>query len=70
MVESVLRAAQILPGHGEGDRAQRGGGVSVRVKLTHATRGTSARADPIATLFEAGRVRRGGSRSWRPSCAD
>jgi phage terminase large subunit-like protein len=40
MVESVLRAAS----------------QSLRVKLVHAAEGKSARADPVATLFEAGRV--------------
>lgn len=41
MVEAVLRSA----------------GVDVRVKTVHASIGKSARADPIATLCEAGRVR-------------
>ena len=41
MVESVLRAA----------------GVKARVRLVRATEGKSARADPIATLFEKGSVR-------------
>ena len=41
MVESVLRAADI----------------SLPVKLVHASRGKSARAEPVAALYEAGRVR-------------
>lgn len=41
MVESVLRAAS----------------CSMPVKLVHASRGKSARAEPIAALYEAGRVR-------------
>ncbi|MFN2099110.1 DNA-packaging protein [Altererythrobacter sp. MF3-039] len=41
MVESVLRAAEI----------------SLPVKLVHASRGKSARAEPVAALYEAGRVR-------------
>jgi phage terminase large subunit-like protein len=40
MVEAVLRAAS----------------AALRVKLVNATQGKSARADPIATLFEAGKV--------------
>lgn len=44
MVQAVLHAAN----------------VGVRVKLVHATQGKSARADPIATLFEAGKVRLAG----------
>ncbi|MEZ5688263.1 MAG: terminase family protein [Caenibius sp.] len=45
MVESVLRAA---------DRA-------LPVKLVHASRGKSARAEPVAALYEAGRVTHGGT---------
>ncbi|WP_068092935.1 DNA-packaging protein [Novosphingobium rosa] len=41
MVESVLRAASI----------------ALPLRLVHATRGKSARAEPIAALYEAGRVR-------------
>ena len=41
MVESVLRAAD----------------VALPVKLVHATRGKAARAEPVAALYEAGRVR-------------
>ena len=41
MVESVLRAADI----------------ALPVKLVHATRGKAARAEPVAALYEAGRVR-------------
>ena len=41
MVESVLRAADI----------------SLPVKLVHASRGKVARAEPVAALYEAGRVR-------------
>lgn len=41
MVESVLRAAD----------------VSLPVKLVHASRGKVARAEPVAALYEAGRVR-------------
>ena len=40
MVESVLRAAD----------------VSLPVKLVHASRGKAARAEPVAALYEAGRV--------------
>jgi phage terminase large subunit-like protein len=40
MVESVLRAAEI----------------TLPVRLVHATRGKSARAEPVAALYEAGRV--------------
>ena len=41
MVRSVLRAAEI----------------ALPVKLVHASRGKSARAEPVAALYEAGRVR-------------
>ncbi|MDG6079177.1 ATP-binding protein [Erythrobacter litoralis] len=41
MVESVLRAADI----------------ALPVKLVHASRGKAARAEPVAALYEAGRVR-------------
>ena len=44
MVESVLRAADI----------------SLPVRLTHATRGKSARAEPVAALYESGKVRHTG----------
>lgn len=44
MVRSVLRAADI----------------ALPVKLVHASRGKSARAEPIAALYEAGRVRHAG----------
>lgn len=44
MVESVLRAAD----------------VSLPVKLVHASRGKVARAEPVAALYEAGRVRHAG----------
>ncbi|WP_126172185.1 DNA-packaging protein [Altericroceibacterium xinjiangense] len=44
MVESVLRAAEI----------------ALPVKLVHASRGKSARAEPVAALYEAGRVRHAG----------
>lgn len=44
MVESVLRAADI----------------ALPVKLVHASRGKSARAEPVAALYEAGRVRHAG----------
>ncbi len=44
MVESVLRAAD----------------VSLPVKLVHASRGKAARAEPVAALYEAGRVRHAG----------
>ncbi|WP_379548774.1 DNA-packaging protein [Qipengyuania sp. DSG2-2] len=44
MVESVLRAADI----------------SLPVKLVHASRGKSARAEPVAALYEAGRVQHSG----------
>ena len=44
MVESVLRAAD----------------VSLPVKLAHASRGKVARAEPVAALYEAGRVRHAG----------
>ncbi len=40
MVESVLRAAD----------------AKLRIKPVHAAQGKAARADPIATLFEAGKV--------------
>ncbi|MET0251741.1 MAG: terminase family protein [Novosphingobium sp.] len=41
MVESVLRAAE----------------VALPLRLVHATRGKAARAEPVAALYEAGRVR-------------
>ena len=44
MVESVLRAADI----------------SLPVKLVHASKGKVARAEPVAALYEAGRVRHAG----------
>lgn len=44
MVRSVLRAADI----------------ALPVKLAHASRGKSARAEPVAALYEAGRVRHAG----------
>ena len=44
MVASVLRAADI----------------ALAVKLVHASRGKTARAEPIAALYEAGRVRHTG----------
>lgn len=44
MVASVLRAADI----------------SLPLKLVHATRGKAARAEPVAALYEAGRVRHAG----------
>ncbi|WP_374406899.1 DNA-packaging protein [Pelagerythrobacter sp.] len=44
MVASVLRAAD----------------VALPVKLVHATRGKAARAEPVAALYEAGRVRHAG----------
>ncbi len=44
MVESVLRAASI----------------TLPVRLVHATRGKSARAEPVAALYEAGRVQHAG----------
>ena len=40
MVESVLRAA----------------GIDLRVRLVHASRGKTVRAEPVAALYEAGRV--------------
>lgn len=45
MVASVLRAAQ----------------VSLPLKLVHASRGKAARAEPVAALYEAGRVRHTGT---------
>lgn len=45
MVESVLRAAN----------------ASLPIKLVHASRGKIARAEPVAALYEAGRVRHCGS---------
>ncbi len=45
MVESVLRAAD----------------MNLPVKLVHASRGKVARAEPIAALYEAGRVRHAGA---------
>ena len=44
MVASVLRAAEI----------------SLPLKLVHAARGKVARAEPVAALYEAGRVRHAG----------
>ena len=44
MVESVLRAGE----------------VSLPFKLVHASRGKVARAEPVAALYEAGRVRHAG----------
>lgn len=44
MVESVLRAAE----------------VSLPVRLVHASKGKVARAEPVAALYEAGRVRHAG----------
>ena len=44
MVKSVLRAAD----------------VSLPLKLVHASRGKAARAEPVAALYEAGRVRHAG----------
>lgn len=44
MVESVLRAAD----------------VALPLKLVHASKGKSARAEPVAALYEAGRVRHAG----------
>lgn len=44
MVESVLRAAEI----------------ALPLKLVHASKGKSARAEPVAALYEAGRVRHAG----------
>lgn len=44
MVESVLRAAE----------------ANVPVRLVHASRGKSARAEPVAALYEAGRVHHAG----------
>ncbi|MBV1918534.1 MAG: terminase family protein [Sphingomonadaceae bacterium] len=44
MVESVLRAADI----------------SLPLKLVHASKGKAARAEPVAALYEAGRVRHAG----------
>ncbi|PNU04658.1 DNA-packaging protein [Novosphingobium guangzhouense] len=45
MVGSVLRAAQ----------------VSLPLRLVHASRGKAARAEPVAALYEAGRVRHAGT---------
>lgn len=45
MVESVLRAADI----------------AMPVKLVHASRGKSARAEPVAALYETGRIRHRGN---------
>ncbi|EJU11426.1 hypothetical protein LH128_18919 [Sphingomonas sp. LH128] len=45
MVASVLRAAQ----------------VSLPLRLVHASRGKAARAEPVAALYEAGRVRHAGT---------
>lgn len=44
MVESVLRAAE----------------VALPLRLVHASRGKAARAEPVAALYEAGRVRHAG----------
>lgn len=44
MVASVLRAAD----------------VALPVKLVHASRGKAARAEPVAALYETGRVRHAG----------
>ena len=44
MVESVLRAAD----------------VSLPIRLVHASRGKAARAEPVAALYEAGKVRHAG----------
>ena len=44
MVQSVLHAADI----------------TLPVKLVHAARGKAARAEPVAALYEAGRVRHAG----------
>jgi phage terminase large subunit-like protein len=44
MVRSVLKAAEI----------------ALPIKLVHATRGKAARAEPVAALYEAGRVRHAG----------
>jgi len=44
MVESVLRAAE----------------VALPLRLVHARQGKSARAEPVAALYEAGRVRHAG----------
>jgi phage terminase large subunit-like protein len=46
MVESVLRAAEVSAGAG-----------SLPLRLARASRGKSARAEPVAALYEAGRVR-------------
>ncbi|HKX77628.1 MAG TPA: terminase family protein [Novosphingobium sp.] len=48
MVESVLRAAAPADG------------FSLPLKLVHASRGKIARAEPVAALYEAGRVRHAG----------
>jgi phage terminase large subunit-like protein len=45
MVESVLRAAE----------------VALPLRLVHASKGKTARAEPIAALYEAGRVRHAGT---------
>ena len=45
MVRSVLHAADV------------GGAWALPVKLVHASRGKSARAEPVAALYESGRVR-------------
>jgi predicted phage terminase large subunit-like protein len=45
MVESVLRAAE----------------AALPVRLVHASRGKTARAEPVAALYEAGRVRHRGA---------
>lgn len=50
MVESVLRAADLGSG--------RAGALPLR--LVHASRGKVARAEPVAALYEAGRVRHAG----------
>ncbi len=65
MVEAVLRAA-IPPRaeRGEGDHsplpANGGGAAGFRVRRVTASAGKSARAEPVATLFEAGRVKLAG----------
>ena len=46
MVESVLRAA-----------GAKDGGAALRIKLVRASEGKSARAEPVAMLFEQRRVR-------------
>ena len=54
MVAAVLRAAD----------------CGMPIRLVHASRGKSARAEPVAALYEAGRVRHAGQfASWKTSCA-